>query len=309
MSALVLLVSAFCAAPASTADTLEVREHAAGGSIVRASDGFDLWYEAWGEGPAIIFVCREPNEHRELAAAMADAYRVVLFEPRLMSMDLKRALAAAESTDDPQSKALAAHLAGRNLDWDPTALTERPVELEVADLHAVADAAGVDHFVLAGYSGTCAYAAFLAPYSDRAVGLIAGGFSILGPQDYWVGVLDGSRQMALQHGMTADAAAAFMTGLFYLDLGERDQDAAFARLSGPKIVWFGSQDTGPTDPLSQMLSRARIAERIRQHRTDYERLGFRMIELDGYHHVDAYLAHDTVKPLLVEALTAARYGE
>jgi hypothetical protein len=300
-----LCVCVALSAPALGADDLEIRTHPAGDSIETAADGFDLWFEARGEGPAIIFVCRDPNEHRELAEAMADAYRVVLYEPRFMVMEQKRAVAAAESTDGPQVEALTAHLAGRTLDWDLTALTQRPVELEVADLHTVADSAGVDDFVIAGYSGTCAYAAFLAPNSGRTVGLIAGGFSILGPKDYWVGVLDGSRQMALQHGMTADAAASFMTGLFYRDLGGRGRDGDFARLAGPKIVSFGSGDTGPTDPMSQMLSQARIAQRIRHYRADYERLGFTLIELEGLHHVDAYLAVDIAEPLIRRALVEA----
>ena len=77
--------------------------------------------------------------------------------------------------------------------WDPAGLTRYPVEQDVADLHAVADAAGVREFVLAGYSGMAAQAAFLAPVSDRAIGLMIGGFPLLGGCDYWLGYLEGAR--------------------------------------------------------------------------------------------------------------------
>lgn len=48
-------------------------------NIVTAEDGFNLWYEARGKGPAIIFDCRWPIEHLSYAEALADSYRVVQY--------------------------------------------------------------------------------------------------------------------------------------------------------------------------------------------------------------------------------------
>ncbi|MBW2370693.1 MAG: hypothetical protein JRH15_22710, partial [Deltaproteobacteria bacterium] len=57
-----------------------------GGTTVKAEDGFDLWFDAWGEGPGIIFLARDPQENREYAEALSDAYRVVIYEPRICTM-------------------------------------------------------------------------------------------------------------------------------------------------------------------------------------------------------------------------------
>ena len=281
-------------------------------NIVTAEDGFDLWYEARGKGPAIIFVCRYPIEHLTYAEAMADSYRIVQYETRSMALQeipeakseeaYVKALDAVRAGKFLQPPRPYGHTKGRNLGWNPAKYKTYPVELFVSDLHAVADAAGVDKFVLAGYSGTAAYAAFLAPYSDRAIGLIAGGFSILGTQEYWIGVLEGGRMSMLGEGKGKEAALANLSILFYKDLHERDQKEFYLRLTGPKIVWFGSKDGEPGDVLANMLSMGRIAHKIRSCKDEYHRLDFKFIELEGYTHIDAYSAVDVAVPRLKQAL-------
>lgn len=287
------------------------------GAIVTAKDGFDLWYEARGAGPAIIFVSRWPAEHLIYAHKMADSYRVVQYETRTMALQempeaedeeaYAKALDAERAGKVLQPPRPPGHTKGRNLNWDPAKHKRYPIDLFVADLHAVADAAGVDKFVLAGYSGTAAYAAFLAPYSDRAIGLIAGGFSFLGSQEYWIGVLEGGRMAMMGEGKGKEAALANLSILFYKDLHERDQKEFYAKLPGPKIVWFGSRDGEPGDILATMLSMGRIAHKIRSYKDEYQGLGFKFIELEGYTHIDAYSAVDVAVPRLKQALQDAGY--
>lgn len=286
-------------------------------NIATAEDGFDLWYEARGKGPAIIFVCRWPAEHYAYAKAMADSYRTVQFETRTMALQemaeakseeaYAKALDAARAGKSLQIPRPFGHTKGRNLDWNPAKHKTYPIELAVSDLHAVADAAGVNEFVLAGYSGTAAYAAFLAPYSDRAIGLIAGGFSILGSQEYWIGVLEGGRMGMLGKAKGKEASLANLSISFYKDLHERDQEKAYSSLKGPKIVWFGSKDGEASDMLASMLSLGRIAHKTRKYKDQYERLGFEFIELEGYTHIDAYSAVEKAVPLLKQALEESGY--
>src|SRR4051812_1543778 len=125
--------------------------------IVRAEDGYPLWYEALGNGPALVFPARLRTEFAALGAALSAHHRVVRYKPRQVVGVLEA---------DPE--------AGGS--WDPAGWS---IEQEIADLHTVADAAGVAGFVLAGYSGMAALAAFLTPASDRAAGLLIGGFPLL----------------------------------------------------------------------------------------------------------------------------------
>ena len=114
----------------------------------------------------------------------------MIYEPREIAVGVKAAL--DKIPDQAARKTAEAHLAGRNTSWDPSAFTDYPMDLVIGDLHRVADAAGMDKFVLAGYSGTARLAAFYAAHSKRAVGMVIGGDHILGSQDYWIGYLAGS---------------------------------------------------------------------------------------------------------------------
>lgn len=273
------------------------------GTTVAALDGFDLWFDAWGEGPAIIFLARHPDESRALADALSDGYRVVIHEPRVITLGQKGLL--AEATDEAERAPWEAHLGDRQTDWDPSEYEDYPVELVVSDLHRVADAAGVDDFVLGGYSGTARMAAFMAPYSERAVGLLVGGYHVIGSSDYWLGFTAASSAAQLEEPSTSDftrMSILLNRQQALLEHG-RDDGAAFGEMSGPRIVWAGGEDGSPRDSLmAEVFLGADIASRIRNARSDYELLGFEFFQLDGLGHVAAYEAVDQAAPLVRQAL-------
>lgn len=276
------------------------------GTTVAAEDGFDLWFDAWGEGPGIIFLARHPDENRALADALSDAYRVVIHEPRVITLGQMGLL--AEAADEAERAPWETHLAGRQTDWDPSEYEDYPVELVISDLHRVADAAGVDEFVLGGYSGTARLAAFMAPYSDRAVGLLSGGYHIIGNTDYWLGFTAAASAAQLEDPSISDFTrmSILLNRQQAIIEHGRDDGMAFGAMSGPRIVWVGGEDGSPQDSLMvEVFLGARIAERVRNARSDYELLGFEFFQLDGLGHVAAYEAVDQAAPLVREALIRA----
>ena len=278
------------------------------GTTVKAEDGFDLWFDAWGEGPGIIFLARDADENRALADALSDAYRVVIHEPRVITLGQKGLL--AETEDAVLRTRLEAHLADRQTEWDPAAFGDYPVELVTSDLHRVADAAGVGDFVLGGYSGTARMAAFMAPYSDRAVGLLVGGYHIIGNQDYWLGYVAAGYAAHLEDPDVSEFTklATALSRQQALIEHRRDDRAVFGELPGPKVVWVGGEDGSPLDSLmAEVFPGAEIAERVRRARSDYESLGFQFFQLDGLGHVAAYEAVDQAAPLIRDALGRAGY--
>ncbi|MDE2981388.1 MAG: hypothetical protein OXU74_09345 [Gemmatimonadota bacterium] len=235
------------------------------GTTVAGEDGFDLWFDAWGEGPAIIFLARHPDENRALADALSDDYRVVIHEPRVITLGQRGLL--AEAADEAERAPWEAHLGGRQTDWDPSEKEDYPVELVISDLHRVADAAGVAEFVLGGYSGTARLAAFMAPYSERAVGLLVGGYHIIGNTDYWLGFTAASSAAQLEEPSTSDFTrmSILLNRQQALLEHARDDRIAFGQLSGPRIVWVGGEDGSPQDSLmAEVFLGANIAERVRK---------------------------------------------
>ncbi|MDJ0654620.1 MAG: hypothetical protein QNJ40_10725 [Xanthomonadales bacterium] len=285
----VLVLSAL----AGLATATELTAHTSGGFTIPASDGFDLWFDAQGDGPGIIFLAREPNENRNLADALSDQYRVVLFEPRFVTRSQQ--ITVQQVAEPLTRSALENHLADRNIDWELP--TERfPMELMIDDLHRVADAVGLDQFVLAGYSGTARLASLFAPESDRAIGLIVGGFDILGSLEFWLGYTSGSSAAVLQRPeVTPDeiSMALFSRTLHQYEIG-RDNTKAFGGLPGPKVVWVGGQDGGPEDDLANRIFwRADIASGVVRRMAEYRRLGFSVITIPGVGHLDAFMSAET----------------
>lgn len=277
------------------------------GATVAAEDGFDLWFDAWGEGPGIVFLARHPDENRAFADALSDAYRVVIHEPRVITLSQRGLL--AEAADEAERAPWEVHLAGRQTDWDPSQYEDYPFELVISDLHRVADAAGVDDFVLGGYSGTARLAAFMAPYSERAVGLLVGGYHIIGNKDYWLGFTAAASAAQLEDPSISDftrMSILLNRQQALLEHG-RDDGAAFGeKMPGPKIVWVGGEDGRPQDSLMvEVFLGADIASRVRNARSDYELLGFEFFQLDGLGHVSAYEAVDQAAPLVRQALIRA----
>lgn len=250
------------------------------------NDGFRLWYEVAGEGPAIIFPAQFRAECAALAAALAEGHRVVRYKPR----QFVGVMEAEEEAGGP---------------WEPTAWSRYPLEMEIADLHAVADAAGVGEFVLAGYSGMAALAGFLVTASDRAVGLMAGGFPLLADLGYWRGYVEGCRAALQQAGLPDKANEHHMGVLMYREWAERDDTEALAALKGPKILWYGTRDGEPECRMYEAVGGGAIARRVTAHAERLREVGFELIEFEGYDHIAALATTDVVAPRLSAALAAA----
>lgn len=251
-----------------------------------ADDGYRLWYEATGSGPAIIFPARFRAEQAALGAALAGGHRVVRYKPR----QVVGLLEPEEESGGP---------------WEPATWSRFPVEMELADLHTVADAAGVGEFVLAGYSGMGALAGFLAAVSDRAAGLMVGGFPLLSGCDYWLGYVEGARAGLLQAGLAAKADEHHMGVLMYREWAGRDDTDALRALTGPKILWYGARDGEEECRMRDVLGGAVIARRVRETTGDLRAAGFEVIELDGLDHIAGLSTTGVVAPRLSEALASA----
>ncbi|MGW3954036.1 alpha/beta fold hydrolase [Streptomyces sp. NPDC004752] len=259
--------------------------------IVVADDGYKLWYEVVGDGPALVFPARSRGEFGSLAAALAGQYRVVRYMPR-------RVVGLTEPEEDvavdPEDQA--------GGPWDAASWTSYPIDREVADLHTVADAAGVGDFVLAGYSGMAALAGFLVPFAERAKGLMLGGFPLLASNAYWLGCVEGARSAFLLVGEKAKADGHHVDRLLYREWDERDDRPALAALPGPKILWYGTRDCEPECRMHDYVGGAAIARRIAEHAGELRALGFQIIELDGQDHIGALAETDLIAPQLAAAL-------
>ncbi|MBA8826341.1 hypothetical protein FHX42_003717 [Saccharopolyspora lacisalsi] len=259
--------------------------------ITTADDGFKLWHETTGDGPALVFPARLRGEFATLAAALSDRYRVVRYKPR-------RLVGLMESENDvaagPEDRA--------GGPWDAASCTRYPTDTEISDLHTVANAADVDDFVLAGYSGMAAMAGFLVPFTDRAKGLMVGGFPLLADCAYWLGCVEGARSAFLLTGEQAKADGHHVDRLLYREWDERDDRAALAALAGPKILWYGSRDCEPECRMYDYTGGAAIARRVAEHADELRTLGFEVIELDDQDHISALATTDLVAPRLSAAL-------
>ncbi|GAA4055374.1 hypothetical protein GCM10022214_03210 [Actinomadura miaoliensis] len=252
-------------------------------------DGFTLWYEVKGDGPAVIFPSRMRSEHSMLAEALAaSGYRVVRYKPR-------QVVGVMEAEDE----------AGGS--WEPRSWTRFPTEVEIADLHAVADAASVGDFVLAGYSGMAALAGFLVGATKRAVGLMVGGFPLLSGADYWLGYVEGARAALLQAGLRDKADEHHLGILMYREWAARDDAEMLAALKGPKILWYGSMDGEPSCRMYDYVGGRAIARRVRDRSEQLRQAGFEVIEFEGLDHIAGLAEAPLVAPRLSAALAAAEW--
>ncbi|QKW38333.1 hypothetical protein HUT06_33575 [Actinomadura sp. NAK00032] len=250
-------------------------------------DGYTLWYEVTGDGPGVVFPSRMRAEHSALAGVLAaSGRRVVRYKPR----QVVGVLEPEEEAGGP---------------WAAASWSRFPTEVEIADLHAVADAAGVGEFVLAGYSGMAALAGFLVSDSERAVGLMVGGFPLLSGVDYWLGYVEGARAALLQAGLPEKADEHHLGVLMYQEWAARDDAGALAALKGPKIVWYGSVDGEPECRMHAYVGGSAIARRLRDRSEQLRQVGFEVIEFDGLDHIAGLAEAEVVGPRLAEALASA----
>jgi hypothetical protein len=150
-----------------------------------------------------------------------------------------------------------------------------------------------------------ALASFHAAASDRAAGLMIGGFPLLAGYDYWLGYVEGARAALVQAGLQAKADEQHIGVLLYREWVHRDDTAALAALPGPKILWYGSRDGEPDCRMYDAVGGGAIARRIAGQADDLRRTGFTLIELDGYDHIGALTATGVIAPQLAGALADA----
>ncbi|GAB3447832.1 hypothetical protein GCM10027570_20740 [Streptomonospora sediminis] len=262
--------------------------------IATTDDGYRLWYDAAGSGPALVFPARFRGEFAALAGALADRYRVVRYKPRRLVGMMEREEEAAAGPEDRAGGP-----------WEAASHTGYPLDMEISDLHTVADAAGIGGFVLAGYSGMAAMAGFLVPFSDRAKGLLAGGFPLLTGCAYWLGCVEGARSAYLLTGEQEKADGHHVDRLLYREWDERDDRAALAALPGPKILWYGTRDCEPECRMYDYVGGAAIARNINERTGELRELGFEVIRFDGCDHIGALAETDRIAPPLSAALAGA----
>ena len=235
---------------------------------------------AWGADPAL---------GHSLIAGLRDAFRVVAFDYE------------GHLLRTPQ----------------PDSLTPANA---VADLLAVAGAAGADRFAYYGYSWLALLGLQLALRTDRLTGLVMGGFPPLdGPYAAMLRVTEASHEMALAAAAKKAQGAAdeppvvepgdwdnsemtlppeqtrqFLT--LYQSLQGFNDRAAQASLTCPRLCFAGSADAIQYGPKwGDVL--VDIAGPLVAKRAELERLGWQVLLLDGLDHLQAMQAPQ-VLPIL-----------
>lgn len=186
----------------------------------------------------------------------------------------------------------------------------------VADLLAVAGAAGADRFAYYGYSWLALIGLQLALRTDRLSALIMGGFPPLdGPYAEMLRVTEATHEMALtaaanpappveSHSsgeagdwdsvevtLSTDQTRQFVT--LYQALQGFDDRAAQARLTCPRLCFVGSADEIEYGPKWGDVH-VSIAGPVLRGRAELERLGWAVRVLDGLDHMQAMQAAQVV---------------
>ena len=178
----------------------------------------------------------------------------------------------------------------------------------VADLLAVADAAGADRFVYYGYSWLATVGLQSALRSDRLDGLAMGGWPpIDGPYAEMLRTTIAGYELAIgtrepggaddpwgTTGLSGDQSRQFVT--LYRALEGFDDRAALARITGPRLCLVGSADEidyGPTWGDVHVS----IGGAVVRNRRLLEAAGWRVEVFDGLDHMGAMQADRVVPPL------------
>ena len=234
--------------------------------LATASDGARIYYEVHGEGQGLllghpVFASRDNVPFGVPANGyldrLTDRYRVV-------------------TVDYPGGY-------GRSEAVPPRELTATRVS---NDLLAVADAAGLDRFCWWGFSWGGVVGLQLATRTDRVAALVCGGYPPLGEFHL-------SYVSALRATTSADVAAYVA---FYESLADWPEAEAIARISSPRLVFFGADDEFVQSGIT-----VQIAATIRLHRQTLLHLGWRVVEVAGRDHSIGWDS-DVVVPLVREFL-------
>jgi pimeloyl-ACP methyl ester carboxylesterase len=258
-------------------------------------DGNSIDIEVTGEGPALVL----PVNPVPIEGPQADAMREWGADPALGRTlidglaDVARVIAV-----DYEGHVLAT----------PKPETLTPANL-VADVHAVADAAGAERFAWYGFSWLGVAGLQLAQASDRLTGIAVGGWPpIDAPYAEMLQVTTAGWELATgqrQSGgedqwadawLEPDQQRQFVT--LYESLRQFDDRAALARIpdSVEKVCFVGAQDEIQYGPSwGDVL--VNLAQPVIRGRDELERHGWEVHVLDGRDHTSAMQA-PVVLPIL-----------
>lgn len=272
---------------------------------VHLHDGTTLTATADGTGPALLLPVRT-SPHDEAAAENMRQWGA---DP-----DLGGTLVRGLSE---RFRVIAADYEGHRMQH-PAAVTLTPENL-VADLLAIADAAGADRFAYYGYSWLALAGLQLAMRTDRLWGLVMGGYPPLdGPYNAMLDVTRAAHEKALipqeptsepitpgdwdAAGITVGdrVTAQFVT--LYEALRDFDDSIAERKLTVPRLAFAGSEDNITYGP-GWGDTIVTIAEPLVRHRDELTQHGWDIELLAGLDHMSAMHSSNSL-PLLSDWLTA-----
>jgi pimeloyl-ACP methyl ester carboxylesterase len=290
---------------------------------VRLHDDSTIAVEVHGEGPTVLLPVNprpvegpeaeemrrwgvDPALGRSLIDGLSDAFRVVAFDHEGHVLQVPK----------------------------PDTLTPANV---VADLLAVADAAGADRFAYYGYSWRAVNGLQLAIRTDRLTALVMGGFPPLdGPYDQMLQVTKATYGLAVANASAPTAAEAasppsteptdpdevdwstvqvtltegqtrqFVT--FYEGLQDFDDRAAQAQVSCPRLCFVGSADEITYDERWGGVH-VSMADPVISRRAELESLGWQVQILEGLDHTQAMQTPHVLpilRPWLLKVLGTVR---
>jgi pimeloyl-ACP methyl ester carboxylesterase len=249
--------------------------------LARAHDGAEIYFETYGQGPAVFLYNADPKPppiHEKLGAAELT---------RSLVEGLKRGLA------DRYTLILPSYPGRPMTTMTPTHVTQ--------DLLAIADAAGVQEFAWWGHSWGAVIGLQLALETDRLTALAMSGFPPLkGPYAEMLRLARVMADVGLPYmGVHLDSEARAMfkpTVTYYEGLQDFDDEVANKSLTLPRMTFIGSDDRPdigdrPVD----------LGQIVASTQDELEGLGWEVHILDGLDHVTA-LQPDVLVPLLSEWL-------
>jgi pimeloyl-ACP methyl ester carboxylesterase len=174
-------------------------------------------------------------------------------------------------------------------------------QVAVKEILAVADAAEVDTFAWLGYSFGAAVGVQLACRTDRLTALAIGGFPPLGaPFAALAEILNQMAQDAERGVSHFDPLQIKSTAAFYEKLLGWPEHAEVARLSIPRLLFMGTEDSAETMPTRRRLP---LAEIVRHNEQALTLLGWDVAWLPGQNHAGAMSA-DQALPVVRRFLNA-----
>lgn len=253
----------------------------------RAHNGDDIYFEMYGEGPALVCYA-DP-------ALPADAPEADLM--RRLCTGLREGL-----TDRYRIVLISYPGAHPFQTMTPENVTR--------DLLAVADAAGLDDFTWWGYSWGGVIGLQLALRTDRLTGLAVTGFPPLdGPYREMLQMTLGSAQPSHLDDLGSSVEQTTMiekmrqSATYYEALQDFDDRDANTRLDLPRLCFVGTDDVVVGGDVV-----VRIGDTVTDTRSELEALGWEVHLLDGLDHIGA-VEPDVVVPLLRGWMNKAVVGE